>query len=69
MTEHSPRSKDLIKSGYLDWLCLEITNEAIAKFAAADSNDKEALTRAKVAYDMSAEVRQMVLKSARNAQK
>ena len=60
MNERTPQSRQLIENGYLDWLCGEIGELAKAKFASAGDEDIQALSRAKVAFELVAEVRQIV---------
>ena len=64
MNERAPQSRQLIETGYLDWLCGEISELARAKFAAAGAEDIQALNRAKVTFELAAEVRQIVRKNA-----
>lgn len=60
-------SKQLLESGYADWLALQVRNLAQAKFAAATPDDTDALTRARIVYDLAAEVRQIVFSCARDS--
>lgn len=64
MTDFSPQSKQLVENGYLDWLCEQLRNLAIDKFDAAPANDSSALSRAKIASELVAEVRQIIISDA-----
>ena len=61
------QSLQLVENGYADWLADQVRNLALAKFENAPAGDHDQLARARIVYDLAAEVRQVIIGCSRHS--